>query len=132
MKPRVAFIQLPYDSAQLNARMGAGPAALIARGLADELRGDCEVDIVDIHLSPGFHTEASALVELQRDATVAAREAMARGARPIFLSGNCGPAALSAAAVLGSATTGVVWFDAHADFNTPETSPSGFLDGIAL
>jgi arginase len=27
---------------------------------------------------------------------------------------------------------GVFWFDAHADFNTPETSPSGFLDGMAL
>jgi len=26
----------------------------------------------------------------------------------------------------------VIWFDAHADFNTPETSPSGFLDGMAL
>jgi arginase len=26
----------------------------------------------------------------------------------------------------------VIWFDAHADFNTPETSASGFLDGMAL
>jgi arginase len=27
---------------------------------------------------------------------------------------------------------GVVWFDAHGDFNTPETTTSGFLDGMAL
>jgi arginase len=27
---------------------------------------------------------------------------------------------------------GVIWLDAHADFNTPETTPSGFLDGMAL
>ena len=33
---------------------------------------------------------------------------------------------------IGSETTGVIWFDAHADFNTPETSTSGFLDGMAL
>jgi arginase len=26
----------------------------------------------------------------------------------------------------------VIWFDAHSDFNTPETSASGFLDGMAL
>jgi arginase len=26
----------------------------------------------------------------------------------------------------------VLWLDAHADFNTPETSPSGFLDGMAV
>src|SRR5258708_32210133 len=25
-----------------------------------------------------------------------------------------------------------IWFDAHADFNTPETSQSGFLDGMGL
>jgi len=27
---------------------------------------------------------------------------------------------------------GIVWFDAHADFNTPETTNSGFLDGMGL
>jgi arginase len=26
----------------------------------------------------------------------------------------------------------VVWFDAHGDFNTPETTPSGFLGGMCL
>ena len=126
MMPRIALIQLPYDSGQLNARMGRGPAALVR--LAEEL-GDC-LDVREIHLPDGFHTEASALVELHRGAVVAAREAMARGARPIFLSGNCGPAALSATTALGS--PGVIWFDAHADFNTPETSPSGFLDGMCV
>lgn len=57
---------------------------------------------------------------------------MARGSRPILLSGNCGPAALSATAALGATATGVIWFDAHADFNTPDTSASGFLDGMSL
>jgi arginase len=27
---------------------------------------------------------------------------------------------------------GVVWYDAHGDFNTPDTSPSGFLGGMPL
>src|SRR4029077_19748813 len=27
---------------------------------------------------------------------------------------------------------GVAWFDAHGDFNTPETTTSGFLDGTAV
>jgi arginase len=27
---------------------------------------------------------------------------------------------------------GVVWFDGHGDFNTPETTTSGFLDGMGL
>ena len=132
MIPRLALIQLPYDSGHLNSRMGRGPSALIARGLIDELPDHCETEIVEVHLPRGFHTEASALVELQRAATFAARGAIARGTRPIFLSGNCGPAALSATAALGPEDTGVIWFDAHADFKTPETSSSGFLDGMAL
>jgi len=55
-----------------------------------------------------------------------------RQARPIILSGNCGPAALSAAAAFNQCETAITWFDAHADFNTPETSRSGFLDGMGL
>ena len=27
---------------------------------------------------------------------------------------------------------GVLWFDAHADFNTPETTPSGAVHGMPL
>ena len=26
----------------------------------------------------------------------------------------------------------VLWLDAHGDFNTPETTPSGFLGGMCL
>ena len=29
-------------------------------------------------------------------------------------------------------TPGVVWMDAHGDFNTPETSPSGYIGGMGL
>src|SRR3712207_5047701 len=129
----VSLIELPYDSGRFNLRMGRGPRALLERGLAEYLRDHgFDVEVVTIPLREKFHTEASALVELQRGAIAAIRASRARGARPILLSGNCGPAALSAAAALGPASTGVIWFDAHADFNTPETSTSGFLDGMGL
>jgi arginase len=54
------------------------------------------------------------------------------------LSGNCHSclgtlAGLQAEQALGHPRrTGIVWFDAHADFNTPDTTPSGFFDGTAL
>ena len=131
-KPEVALILLPYDSGQLNARMGCRPAGLIERGLVNELRKCGETETIEIRLPPGFYTEASALVELQRRASAAARQAISRGARPIILSGNCGVAALTATAAIGTEKTAVVWFDAHADFNTPETSASGFLDGMGM
>lgn len=53
---------------------------------------------------------------------------------PLLLSGNCSGtigmlAALSAAT---SRRVGLVWLDAHGDFNTPDTDPYGFLDGQGL
>ena len=113
--------------------MGRGPIALIESGLVEHLRSlGNEVDVASVRLSEGLHTEANALVELQRLTVPLLRDALSRQARPIILSGNCGPAALSAVAALNESETATIWFDAHADFNTPETSRSGFLDGMGL
>jgi len=53
---------------------------------------------------------------------------------PIILSGNCNTAVGTVAGI--TATSGsppvVCWLDAHGDFNTPETTTSGFLDGMAV
>jgi arginase len=38
----------------------------------------------------------------------------------------------SAANASGARRTGILWLDAHADFNTPETSPSGNIHGMPL
>ena len=132
-KSRISLIALPYDSGRLDTRMGGGPGAILERGLAEQLRSkQFDVAVTSIRLPDRFWTEGSALGELQRQAALAVREAVSRDARPLLISGNCGPAALAATAVLGPKATGVIWFDAHGDFNTPETSASGFLDGMAL
>ncbi len=63
--------------------------------------------------------------------------AMQRGALPIFMGGDH---SLSMGTVAGVAShfreagekLGLIWFDAHADMNTPETSPSGNIHGMAL
>jgi arginase len=49
---------------------------------------------------------------------------------PLVLAGNC-LAAVGVIAGLGEGT-GVIWIDAHGDFNTPQTTMSGFLDGMTL
>ena len=57
------------------------------------------------------------------------------GLFPIFLGGDH---SISIGTVSGvakgsaDAGTGVIWLDAHADFNTPETSPSGNVHGMPL
>jgi arginase len=58
---------------------------------------------------------------------------IASGQRPVSLAGDC-CTALGVLAGLqhGGYNPGLIWFDAHGDFNTPATSPSGFLGGMPL
>jgi len=129
----ISLIALPYDSARFNERMGRGPTALLDAGLAKDLQGKgFKVEVVPVRLADGFYHEGRALVELQRLTVPLIRDAISKGSRPVLLSGNCSTAALSAVSAFRSREVAVVWFDAHGDFNTPETSASGFLDGMAL
>lgn len=129
---RLTLIAVPYDSGRRRERMGAGPRHLLERGLPDRLReAGHEVEVAEVLLPDGFHTEVTAGVELMR--RVAGRVAAARdaGRLPVVLSGNCG-IAVGTVSALGGGSTGVLWFDAHGDLNTPQTSPSGFFDGMGF
>jgi arginase len=55
------------------------------------------------------------------------------GAFPIVVSGDC-CTSLGTIAGLQAAggTVGIVWFDAHGDVQTPETTSSGYLGGMPL
>jgi len=60
-------------------------------------------------------------------------DTLQQGNRPVSVAGDC-CATLGVLAGLqrvGIDAT-VIWFDAHGDFNTWETSPSGFLGGMPL
>lgn len=50
---------------------------------------------------------------------------------PILFSGTCSTS-LAVVAGLNDPDVGVLWFDAHADTSTPETSSSGFFGGMPL
>ncbi len=73
-------------------------------------------------------------VAAREQATAAAVEAAAAaGGRPVVVAGDC---LVSLGTLAGLQAAGIrphlVWFDAHGDFNTPDTSPSGFLGGMPL
>lgn len=50
----------------------------------------------------------------------------------IFLGGDHSISIGSIAAAAQSGPLGVIWIDAHSDFNTPETSPSGNIHGMPM
>jgi arginase len=60
-------------------------------------------------------------------------DSVRRDARPVSVAGDC---CTSIGVLAGLQAAGVdpllIWFDAHGDFNTWETTPSGFLGGMPL
>ena len=58
---------------------------------------------------------------------------VSRGERPVVISGDC-TTALGTVAGLQRAgsVAGIVWFDAHGDVQTLETTASGYLGGLPL
>ena len=60
-------------------------------------------------------------------------DALAAGNFPLLISGDCSIALTTLAAVgRHRPDARVLWLDTHADFNTPETTQSDFLGGMAL
>ncbi|MFL5640023.1 MAG: arginase family protein [Gemmatimonadaceae bacterium] len=112
--------------------MGAGPEALLARGLDRELRTDghrVQVKIAELP-ADSWQAEIQTAFDLMRMLSVAVGDAVRADRLPIVLAGNCNTAIGTLAGV--GPGVGVAWFDAHGDFNTPETTTTGFLDGTAV
>jgi arginase len=126
------LLLVPYDSGQHNVRMGVGPEHLREAGLEKHLAAQGhEVDSQVIEpASMHWRAEVQTSFELMRAISEQVRAARNANRFPLVLSGNC-LAAVGVIAGLG-ARTGVVWIDAHGDFNTPQTTMSGFLDGMTL
>jgi len=70
-------------------------------------------------------------IEVAAASAACVREAVAAGMLPLVVAGSCdvAPAVLAGIRDPG---IGVVWIDAHADFNTPSSSASGFWPGMTL
>jgi len=113
--------------------MGTGPEQLVRSGLGEYLqqRGH-RVNIAQLLVDPmKRHSEVQTSFELLRLIATKVKSAETAGRFPLIVAGNC----LSACGILAglrAADRAVFWFDAHGDLNTPQTSMSGFLDGMAL
>jgi arginase len=126
----VQIITAAYDSGYRDWRMGRGPAHILEHGLRDVLvQHGYAVTSTDVKVD--FVTENAAGFGVCRALSERVKAAREAQAFPLLLTGNCG-SALGTLAGLGIEKTGIVWFDAHGEFNTPDTTRSGFLDGMGL
>jgi arginase len=129
---QIHILSVPYDSGHYNTRMGAGPPQLLQRGLIAVLE-DAGHHVVSEELEPSrpFRAEIATAFDLQRQVAERIRTCAPNNAFPLVLSGNCNTA-VGTLSGIGVETIGVIWFDAHVDFNTPETTTGGFLDGMGM
>jgi arginase len=128
----IQIIQIPYDCGYKDLRQGCGPAHFIQNDLAKTLEANGhQVNISRIDAKSAFKTEIGTAFELNRILSKTVNTAVGSDLFPMVLSGNCN-SCLGTIAGINSDQLGVVWFDAHGEFNTPETTESGFLDGMPL
>ena len=129
------------DFGQLHRGVDMGPAALRYTKLVTSLRelghnvddlGDIEVPVRD----PGDDEKGKVYTEeiarICEAIYSVGRKAVSRDRFPLFLGGDHSIAMGTAGGVSHDVNTGLLWIDAHADFNTPDISPSGNIHGMPL
>jgi arginase len=133
---------VPMDLGQDRRGVDMGPSAIrYARlqGALEELGypvvdlGNAATPIPETVDEDGEVRHLDAVRDVCDEVAARAVAMLSEGLFPIFLGGDH---SISIGTVSGAARasgrTGVIWLDAHADFNTPETSPSGNIHGMPL
>ncbi len=147
MDRTVRVIGVPMDLGADRRGVDMGPSAIRYAGLADQLEaldqtctdgGDVPVprpeerDPDASELERGrakFFHETGAVC---RDLASTVASTFDAGEFPLVLGGDHSIAVGTAAGLAAGREAGIVWFDAHGDFNTPETTPSGNVHGMSL
>jgi arginase len=143
----IAIIGAPLDLGAGRRGVDMGPSAIrmanlnrrvAALGYVVEDLGNIEVVQAETASTGSGH--AKYLPEIAtacNHLAVAAGRVLERGSLPLTLGGDHSIAVGSASGVsqffrANDQAVGLIWLDAHADMNTPETSPSGNVHGMPL
>lgn len=138
---KVEILGVPMDLGQDRRGVDMGPSAIRYARLKSTLESlGCEVAYLGNVDTPmpelAKRNEEIRHLGAVRDVGVKvaerAGEMVARGAFPMFLGGDHSVSAGTVSGVSGVGRTGLIWLDAHADFNTHESSPSGNIHGMPL
>ena len=128
----VALVQVPYMLGDESHGSAAGPAKYLEGGATDLLRAKglgVAAEQVERRGRAPFRDAPAASLAVNLELAEVVRRAIAVQRLPLVLAGSC-DASLGILAGFDHARCGVVWIDAHADFNTPESSVSGFFPGM--
>lgn len=136
----INILGIPLDLGAGRRGVDMGPSALRLARLAPVLAslghdikdlGNVEAPVAEaLERKNGLHY-AEAIAESCRQAYVKLKNLPA-DVFPLALGGDHSVSMGTVAGVASAGRTGVMWIDAHADLNTPKTSPSGNIHGMPL
>src|SRR4051812_32172028 len=130
----ITIIGVPYDLDQPYVGKGKAPDALLDHGLAQRL-GELGYTTVLAEMIDLPDSDDPLLPQIGRLMTKVGYEvarSRAAGFFPLIIGGDCLVSLGAVSGLLDPLNTAVVWIDAHGDFNTPETTISGYLGGMPL
>jgi arginase len=141
MSNQIKIIGVPLDLGQSRRGVDMGPSAIRYAGLSKRLRklgytvedfGNIQVPVRE-HIpekeGAGFASEIEYVCSQIYDI---GKQAIENGQFPLFLGGDHSIAIGTIGAVTASKPAGIIWVDAHGDFNIPETSPNGNIHGMPV
>ena len=143
----VGILGVPMDLGQGRRGVDMGPSAIRYARLAGTLEdlgypvadlGNVEAPVPETVEETRGTKHLGAVRAVCEKVAYRARDMVHGGLFPIFLGGDHSVSIGTVSGVAGVAReagggrTGVLWVDAHSDFNTPETSPSGNVHGMPL
>lgn len=137
------IIGVPMDLGQDRRGVDMGPSAIRYAGLQERLRrlGHTVVDGGNVVVpvpeeTPGGERSGRRHLPVVAEVNAVVGELVARalksGETPIVLGGDHSIAAGSVSGARRSGRIGLLWVDAHGDYNTPATTPSDNLHGMPL
>ena len=138
----VRILGVPMDMGQSRRGVDMGPSAIRYAGLQEHLQrlgytvydcGNLDVPVVEevTEREPNARY-VEAVAEVCNRIYQEILTCMAEDDFAIVLGGDHSISIGSIAAMARRQPTGVIWVDAHGDFNTPETSPSGNVHGMPV
>ena len=140
---KLRVIGVPTDLGQGRRGVDMGPSAIRYAGLSEKMRelGYEIEDLGNVDVPPAeSRVQGSEKVkylqqvkEVSDELRLMVRDTLRDHYLPIVLGGDHSAAIGSiAGAVEAMGNLGCIWFDAHGDMNTPETTPSGNIHGMPL
>ena len=129
---KICLIEVPFHLGKERVGMGLGPIEMIKSNLIQELLDQGHnLRVEAVRHSSSFENELIAIIELNKRLKEIVKDAIKNNYFPLILGGDCNTS-LGTLAGLNSENTGIIWLDAHGDFNTPIITLTNYLDGMPL